>query len=135
MIASDNSSCSETESDADLLEKSVNPQQPLITDEIIGVTVEEVETPKENIEDLTTITNSVSEITSKIIDKEYFITKHQRVNLVRKEEDPEWAILEKNIMSFIESNLKTKMIMKAQQVQLMISVGGDKRVIQTFNEI
>lgn len=135
MLASDNSSCSDTESDADSLEKSVNPQQPLITDEIIGVTVEEVETPKENIEDLTTITNSVSEITSKIIDKEYFITKHQRVNLVRKEEDPEWAQLEKNIMSFIESNLKTKMIMKAQQVQLMISVGGDKRVIQTFNEI
>ena len=87
------------------------------------MTVEEIETPKENIDDLTTITNSVSENTTKLIDKEYFITKQQRVNLVRKEEDPEWTQLEKNIMLCIESNLKTKMIMKAQQVKLTISVG------------
>ena len=77
----------------------------------------------------------MSENTTKIIDKEYFITKQQRVNLVRKEEDPEWTQLEKNIMLCIESNLKTKMIMKAQQVMLMISVGGEEILVQTFNEI
>ena len=135
ILASNNSSGSETETDADLLENFVITRLPLIADGIIGVTVEEIETPKENIDDLTTITNSVSENTTKLIDKEYFITKHQRVNLVRKEEDPEWTQLEKNIMSCIESNLKTKMIMKAQQVKLMISVGGEERLIQTFNEI
>ena len=133
--ASDNSSGSDTETDADSLEKVVTTRLPLVTDGIIGVTVEEIETPKENIDDLTTITNSVSENTTKLIDKEYFITKQQRVNLVRKEEDPEWTQLEKNIMLCIESNLKTKMIMKAQQVKLTISVGGEERLVQTFNEI
>ena len=57
------------------------------------------------------------------------------MNLVRKEEDPEWAQSETNTMSFIESNLKTKIIMKAHQVKLMISVGGEEKLIQTFNEI
>ena len=99
------------------------------------MTVEEIDTPRGNIDDLTTITNNVSENTTKLIDKEYFITKQQRVNLVRKEEDPEWTQLEKNIMLCIESNLKTKMIIKAQQVKLTISVGGEERLIQTFNEI
>ena len=135
ILASDNSSGSETKTDADSLENVGTTRLPLITDEIIGVTVEAIETPKANLEELTTITNSVSENPTKLIDKEYFITKHQRVNLVRNEEDPEWTQLEKNIMSCIDNKLKTRMIMKAQQVELTISVGGEERLIQTFNEI
>ena len=63
ILASDKISGSETESDTDLLDKLATPRLPLVTDEIIGVTVEEIGTPTENIEDLTTITNSVSENT------------------------------------------------------------------------
>ena len=55
ILSSVNSSGSETESDADSLEKLVTPRLPVITDEIIGVKVEEIETPKENIKDLTAI--------------------------------------------------------------------------------
>ena len=59
ILASENSSGSETKTDADSLENVGTTRLPLITDEIIGVTVEAIETPKANIEDLTTITNSV----------------------------------------------------------------------------
>ena len=38
-------------------------------------------------------------------------------------------------MTYIESSLEIKITMKAQQVKLTISVGGEERLVQTFNEI
>ena len=38
-------------------------------------------------------------------------------------------------MTYIEINLKTKMIMKAREVKLVISVGEKERLVHTFNEI
>ena len=57
---------------------------------MIGVTVAFLP-PKDNVEDMTTIMYSVTYGLIKIVDKEYFITRDQRVNLKRKFEDLEWV--------------------------------------------
>ena len=87
--------------------------------------------PKENIEDMTTMTNSVTYHLMKLINKEYFIIRYQRVNYKCKFEDPEWV--ETN--TYIENNLKTKLIMKTQQKKLTINVRGTERLDQSFDEI
>ena len=88
--------------------------------------------PKENIEDMTTMTNSVTDHLMKLIDKEYFIIRYQRVNYKCKFEDPEWVELERKINTYIKNNLQTKMTMKAQQVKLTINVGRIERPCQIF---
>ena len=50
---------------------------------MIGITVGSFP-PKYHVKNMTTITNSVTDNLIKIIDKEYFITRDQRMNLKRK---------------------------------------------------
>ena len=89
---------------------------------------------RDHVEDLTTVTNSVTHPPTNYINNEYFITENQRVNKGRKNEDLDWIKLEEDIIGVIESSLK-KMIPMAQQVGLKMIVGKEERLIQSFNVI
>ena len=96
---------------------------PTDTHDVIGTTMQEDDGDRDHVEDLTTVTNSVTSPPLKYIDKEYFITTKQRVNKNRKNEDPDWIQLEKDSMAVIESSLKTNVILKVQHVGLKTRVG------------
>ena len=76
-----------------------------------------------------TVTNSVTRLLTKYIDKEYFTTKSQRAIKDRNNEDPDWIQLEKDMMGFIRSNIKTKMILNAQQVGLNMILGENEQLV------
>ena len=66
---------------------------------------------------ITTITfdSAVIEKPVSIIDREYFITKGQRINNVRRIEiGQEWELLRKNVLKIIDSDLNLQFILNAQ---------------------
>ena len=66
---------------------------------------------------ITTITfdSAVIERPVRIIDREYFITKSQRINNVRKIEiGQEWELLRKNVLKKIDCDLNLQFILNAQ---------------------
>ena len=64
---------------------------------------------------VSTITQSATDAMYKIIHRDYFITKDQKVNKVLKQVDGEYFIkLRKEIIKEINNNLKSMMITKAQ---------------------
>ena len=86
---------------------------------------------------VSTITQSISDGMYKVIPRDYFITKNQKTNKMSKESDGEYFInLRKDIIIGINDNLKSMMIMKAQQIGLSIQdKKKETRSIQTYQNI
>ena len=79
---------------------------------------EEVEATEDDHDaQITTIIfdSAVIEKPVSIIDREYFITKGQRINNVRRIEiGPEWELLRKSVLKIIDSDLNLQFILNAQ---------------------
>ena len=86
----------------------------LVTKEIVPTEVEATEV--DHTAQITTITfDSVISKPVSIIDREYFFTKGQRNNNVRKVEiGPEWQVLRKKVLTIIDSELNLIFILNAQ---------------------
>ena len=59
----------------------------------------------------------------KVIPKDYFVTKGQRVNKEMMEKDPKWLDLKGKVQTMIDSALKEEMVLEAQRIKL--EYGGE----------
>ena len=85
---------------------------------------------------ISTITASTSEESFRIISREHFITKDQEVNNDQHQKDgKEWNNLRKKIRKEIDSNLKTMMILRAQELGIKYNSKTGPTTVQTFNDI
>ena len=58
------------------------------------------------VEEFTTITESVAASDIKVISKDYFVTKSQRINKAMMQVDSSWGALKMKVQSMIDSELK-----------------------------
>ena len=87
------------------------------------------------VEEFTTITESFTDKSVKLIPKDYFITKGQRVNSEMKKLDPEWEDLKAKVNEMINSELKEEMVVEAQRIKLKYVEKNHKVLVQNFREI
>lgn len=87
------------------------------------------------MEEFTTITDSVKSVSNKVIPKDYFITKNQRVNKQMKEIDDEWEGLKYRVQSMIDSELKGRMLKEALAAGLTYGKEDKEFRVEKFTEI
>ena len=84
----------------------------------------------------TTITDNVESEEFTIITYDYFLTKNQRLNNTMKARDGEkWAQLNNKVMNAIDGELKDRMIMEAQRMNLTLMRGDQQQLVSSFKEI
>ena len=105
---------------------------PLTGEEIVN-TMEVSITPMN--EEFTTITDSAKTSEYKIIPKDYFLLKLQRINTVMKKDDPDWEELKNKVQIQIDSELKDRMLKEAQKVGLRFGRDDRKFLVENFSEI
>ena len=71
----------------------------------------------------------------RIISKEYFLLKIQRVNVHMQTIDPDWSSLKKRVSDIIDGELKKRVTLEAQRLGLTCYYRGGKQLIQNFSEI
>ena len=86
-------------------------------------------------EEFTTITDSAKGKDVKLIAKDYFVTKGQRVNKVMKNLDSDWEDLKSKVQQTIDSALKEEMVVEAQRLGLTYSKKNQKVMVENFCEI
>mgnify|MGYP001478366917 CR=1 FL=1 len=86
-------------------------------------------------EEFTTITDSVKDKAVKLIAKDYFVTKRQRVNNEMKEMDPDWEDLRTKVNKMIDSALKEEMVVEAQRINLKYAEKDQMVMVQNFRGI
>ena len=86
-------------------------------------------------DEFTTITDSVKSCEYKIIPKDYFIMKSQRINALMKRDDPHWETLKNKVQVHIDSELKDRMLKEAQNVGLHFGKVNRKFLVENFTEI
>jgi len=95
-------------------------------------------TEDEHEAQVTTITfdSAVIEKQVRIIDREYFVTKSQRINTVRKTEiGQEWEILRKNVLKIIDSDLNLQFILNAQNKGIKFLSNNTRQDVQSIKDI
>ena len=86
----------------------------LLTPTIVPGEVEATEDDHEAQVTTITFDSAVIEKPVRIIDREYFVTKSQRINNVRKIEiGQKWELLRKNVLKIIDSDLNLQFILNA----------------------
>ena len=84
----------------------------------------------------TTITDNVESEEPTIITYDYFLTKDQRLNNTMRARDGEkWAQLKKKVMNAIDGELKDRMTMEAQRMNLTLMRGDQQQLVSSFKEI
>ena len=86
-------------------------------------------------DEFTTITDSVKGKDVKLIVKDYFITKGQRVNKEMKDIDSDWEHLKSQVQKRIDSSLKEEMVLEAQRLALTYTKKDQKVLVENFREI
>ena len=87
---------------------------------------------------ISTITQSESDEDYRVIPRDYFITKDQKVNVNLQEKDADdWENLKQKVNNQIDSDLKTMMILKAQETGLEYEdvKTVQKSQVQNFGDI
>ena len=95
-------------------------------------------TEDEHEAQVTTITfdSAVIEKQVRIIDREYFVTKSQRVNDLRKTEiGQEWEILKKDVLKIIDSDLNLQFILNAQNKGIKFLSNNTRQNAQSIKDI
>ena len=120
-----------------------NPSQPvdynaadLLTPTIVPGEVNATE--DEHEAQVTTITfdSAVIEKPVRIIDREYFVTKSQRVNDLRKTEiGQEWEILKRDVLKIIDSDLNLQFILNAQNKGIKFLSNNTRQDVQNIKDI
>ena len=86
-------------------------------------------------EEFTTITEKVKEKLAKLITKNYFVTKGQRVNKDMNRIDPNWETLKSKVNKMIDSALKEEMVVEAYRIKLKYVEKDQKVIVQNFYKI
>ena len=95
-------------------------------------------TEDEHEAQVTTITfdSAVIEKPVRIIDREYFVTKSQRINTLRKTEiGQEWEILKKDVLKIIDSDLNLQFILNAQNKGIKFLSNNTRQDAQSIKDI
>ena len=95
-------------------------------------------TEDEHEAQVTTITfdSSVIEKQVRYIDREYFVTKRQRLNNLRKTEiGQEWEILRKDVLKRIDSDLNLQFILNAQNKGIKFLSNNTRQNAQSIKDI
>ena len=84
----------------------------------------------------TTITDTAESEATTIITCDYFLTKKQRLNNEMKIRDGErWVTLKNRVNDAIDGELKDRMLVEAQRLQLMLMRGDTEHLVTSFKEI
>ena len=95
-------------------------------------------TEDEHEAQVTTITfdSAVIEKQVRIIDREYFVTKSQRINTLRKTEiGQEWELLKKDVLKIIDSDLNLQFILNAQNKGIKFLSNNTRQDVQNIKDI
>ena len=95
-------------------------------------------TEDEHEAQVTTITfdSAVIEKQVRIIDREYFVTKKQRTNNLRKTEiGQEWEILKRDVLKIIDSDLNLQFILNAQNKGIKFLSNNTRQNAQSIKDI
>ena len=107
--------------------KPVHEKNDVITDMTVSV--------EPMVEEFTTITESVAASDIKVISKDYFVTKSQRINKAMMQVDSSWGALKMKVQSMIDSELKDRMVIEAQKLKLKYGKQDQKFLVENFSEI
>ena len=95
-------------------------------------------TEDEHEAQVTTITfdSAVIEKQVRYIDREYFVTKRQRLNNLRKTEiGQEWEILKRDVLKIIDSDLNLQFILNAQNKGIKFLTNNTRQNAQSIKDI
>lgn len=68
--------------------------------------------------------------------KEYFVTSQQQQNKAMKQRDGDvWILLRKTVIKEIDNNLKTVMVLRAQEMRSMIKPDQGGKLRSSWNDI